>query len=112
MEIGKVANPLPIWHSKTPRRPSYPRPPSPTGCGCSSVVEHDLAKVGVEGSNPFARSRILGKAVIKRQAAPGRLCCFSAPSRKIVKAFPVRNGHAMLWYQRLQDWFSTRRGQF
>jgi hypothetical protein len=26
------------------------------GCGCSSVVEHDLAKVGVEGSNPFARS--------------------------------------------------------
>jgi hypothetical protein len=24
--------------------------------GCSSVVEHDLAKVGVEGSNPFARS--------------------------------------------------------
>jgi uncharacterized protein YceK len=27
------------------------------GCGCSSVVEHDLAKVGVEGSNPFARSR-------------------------------------------------------
>jgi hypothetical protein len=29
------------------------------GCGCSSVVEHDLAKVGVEGSNPFARSRKL-----------------------------------------------------
>src|SRR6185295_19077366 len=26
------------------------------GCGCSSGVEHDLAKVGVEGSNPFARS--------------------------------------------------------
>ena len=26
------------------------------GCGCSSVVEHDLAKVGVEGSSPFARS--------------------------------------------------------
>src|SRR5947207_9670414 len=29
------------------------------GCGCSSVVEHDLAKVGVEGSSPFARSKIL-----------------------------------------------------
>ena len=29
------------------------------GCGCSSVVEHDLAKVGVEGSSPFARSRFL-----------------------------------------------------
>jgi hypothetical protein len=25
-------------------------------CGRSSGVEHDLAKVGVEGSNPFARS--------------------------------------------------------
>ena len=24
--------------------------------GRSSVVEHDLAKVGVEGSNPYARS--------------------------------------------------------
>ena len=28
------------------------------GCGCSSVVEHDLAKVGVEGSSPFARSKV------------------------------------------------------
>jgi hypothetical protein len=27
------------------------------GRGCSSGVEHDLAKVGVEGSNPFARSK-------------------------------------------------------
>ncbi len=27
--------------------------------GRSSVVEHDLAKVGVEGSNPFARSKSL-----------------------------------------------------
>ena len=26
------------------------------GSGCSSGVEHNLAKVGVEGSNPFARS--------------------------------------------------------
>src|SRR6478752_3004649 len=26
--------------------------------GCSSGVEHNLAKVGVEGSNPFARSRL------------------------------------------------------
>ena len=25
-------------------------------CGRSSGVEHNLAKVGVEGSNPFARS--------------------------------------------------------
>lgn len=28
------------------------------GCGCSSGVERNLAKVGVEGSNPFARSKI------------------------------------------------------
>ncbi len=28
-----------------------------SGCGCSSGVEHNLAKVGVEGSNPFARSK-------------------------------------------------------
>ena len=27
--------------------------------GCSSGVEHNLAKVGVEGSNPFARSSFL-----------------------------------------------------
>ncbi len=26
------------------------------GCGCSSVVEHDLAKVGVASSNLVARS--------------------------------------------------------
>ena len=36
-----------------------PRLPAlPDGCGCSSGVEHNLAKVGVEGSNPFARSKI------------------------------------------------------
>src|ERR1700745_2291156 len=31
------------------------------GCGCSSGVEHNLAKVGVEGSNPFARSKLYRK---------------------------------------------------
>jgi hypothetical protein len=29
-----------------------------TECGRSSVVEHNLAKVGVESSNLFARSKI------------------------------------------------------
>ena len=29
------------------------------GCGCSSGVEHNLAKVGGEGWNPIARSRFL-----------------------------------------------------
>ena len=37
-----------------------PHPPRPAGAnrqsGRSSGVEHNLAKVGVEGSNPFARS--------------------------------------------------------
>jgi hypothetical protein len=28
-------------------------------CGCSSGVEHNLAKVGVGGSNPLARSNII-----------------------------------------------------
>jgi hypothetical protein len=42
-------------------------------CGCSSGVEHNLAKVGVEGSNPFARSISTG---IHRQGALGRLSSF------------------------------------
>src|SRR5579863_6338499 len=42
--------------------PAILRQPS-LGCGCSSGVEHDLAKVGVEGSNPFARSRFLNMAI-------------------------------------------------
>ena len=29
-------------------------------CGCSSVVEYNLAKVGVVGSNPIARSIVVG----------------------------------------------------
>jgi hypothetical protein len=32
-------------------------------CGCSSGVEHNLAKVGVEGSNPFARSITFSKKI-------------------------------------------------
>jgi hypothetical protein len=34
---------------------NYPGPVDLSGC--SSGVEHNLAKVGVEGSNPFARSK-------------------------------------------------------
>ena len=42
------------------KRAGWPRsyPYNTQGSGCSSGVEHDLAKVGVEGSNPFARSKI------------------------------------------------------
>ena len=41
----------------------------PNGCGCSSAVEHDLAKVGVEGSIPFARSSFFKKLAKKTEAA-------------------------------------------
>ena len=40
------------------------------GCGCSSVVEHDLAKVGVEGSSPFARSRFSSMAIYRINDRP------------------------------------------
>ena len=39
--------------------------------GCSSGVEHNLAKVGVEGSNPFARSSFSDWSGIKIPASSG-----------------------------------------
>jgi hypothetical protein len=54
-----VAKPAALWHSKATARVFGPGCRlTLLGCGCSSGVEHNLAKVGVEGSNPFARSRI------------------------------------------------------
>ena len=44
----------------------------PHGCGCSSGVEHNLAKVGVEGSNPFARSNNSLKSLRLRPSPGGR----------------------------------------
>ncbi len=42
-------------------------------CGCSSGVEHNLAKVGVVGSNPIARSKFLTvhHATMSRPRASG-----------------------------------------
>jgi hypothetical protein len=57
-----------IWHSSARCR-RVRSPPMSTGCGCSSVVEHDLAKVGVEGSSPFARSRNSQLVVAERAAS-------------------------------------------
>ena len=55
-----VAKPAALWHSKATARVFGPVCRlTLLGCGCSSGVEHNLAKVGVEGSNPFARSRDL-----------------------------------------------------
>jgi hypothetical protein len=42
-------------------------------CGCSSGVEHNLAKVRVEGSNPFARSIIRKQYQLLRQRV-GLMC--------------------------------------
>ncbi len=49
------------------------RPPS----GRSSGVEHNLAKVGVEGSNPFARSRFTNhrKFVAKPDGLASHIGC-------------------------------------
>src|ERR1700722_20108858 len=55
-----VAKPAALWHSKAAARVYCPgNRLTLLGCGCSSGVEHNLAKVGVEGSNPFARSKFL-----------------------------------------------------
>ena len=45
-----------------PRRADakFYKAPGGLECGCSSGVEHNLAKVRVEGSNPFARSNFQG----------------------------------------------------
>ena len=40
------------------RRGVYEATPATAQSGRSSGVEHNLAKVGVEGSNPFARSSL------------------------------------------------------
>jgi hypothetical protein len=75
----------------------------PNGCGCSSGVEHDLAKVGVEGSNPFARSNFLrmsaifgaapqgasAQCVIAANLNAGRLACrFNYFGRRSLSALP------------------------
>ena len=47
-------------------RPSTRRPVQ-LESGRSSGVEHNLAKVGVEGSNPFARSKFLHRCARARR---------------------------------------------
>jgi hypothetical protein len=54
--LGHIA---PVAATQRPSATDYPRPS--TMSGCSSGVEHNLAKVGVERSNRFTRS-ILSKA--------------------------------------------------
>ncbi len=53
--------------------------------GCSSGVEHNLAKVGVEGSNPFARSSFPNRS---RAAEHRGFCRFRASLNRRVKNDP------------------------
>src|SRR5450755_107725 len=46
------------------------------GCGCSSGVEHNLAKVGVVGSNPIARSKIAARKSKKLRRRAQRSSAF------------------------------------
>ena len=53
--------------------------------GCSSGVEHNLAKVGVEGSNPFTRSSLSRQRPAKKSSQAScltdsrqRLCLYAA----------------------------------
>src|SRR5580658_9152987 len=62
-----VAKPVALWHSKVAARVLCPVCRlTLLGCGCSSGVEHNLAKVGVEGSNPFARSNFQSSFIAPR----------------------------------------------
>ena len=64
--------------------------------GCSSGVEHNLAKVGVEGSNPFARSKFFQLVEDIRATARGG------------PADPSRNGVHMVSTVAKMDGFTYR----
>lgn len=50
--------------------------------GCSSGVEHNLAKVGVEGSNPFARSKFSQREIQDDTKQPRAAFVVSGLSKK------------------------------
>src|SRR5271155_3868532 len=49
----------------------------PRRCGCSSGVEHNLAKVGVGGSNPLARSKDSLEITKSNGGPPGPLYAYT-----------------------------------
>src|SRR5690606_39068927 len=77
----------PVAATQRPSATDYPRPS--TMSGCSSGVEHNLAKVGVERSNRFTRS-ILSK-VFEASVRWG-FCVFGLASRTVgyVERFSAR----------------------
>ena len=76
--------------------------------GRSSGVEHNLAKVGVEGSNPFARSNFLPVLVLRRWVAPMP----SEPSESFVAlrgfAAPLGGSNPFAADPLLLHWFICR----
>jgi hypothetical protein len=56
VDIGTAINYNPKRPMEAPKTKTFAARPTGLECGCSSGVEHNLAKVRVEGSNPFARS--------------------------------------------------------
>jgi hypothetical protein len=86
-----LAKPAALWHS-FPRSPLLRWPLTLLGCGCSSGVEHNLAKVGVEGSNPFARSRIF--IDISRSRFPQPPSCPGIAVRRTALCAAVLRGTA------------------
>src|SRR5258708_22567486 len=65
------------WSGRPLARPDF-------GCGCSSGVEHDLAKVGVDGSNPFARSKITSEKSSQRRGAFDHFASVVPPSTLLI----------------------------
>ena len=59
VDIGTAINYNPKRPMEAPKTKTFAARPTGLECGCSSGVEHNLAKVRVEGSNPFARSNFL-----------------------------------------------------
>jgi hypothetical protein len=58
------------------------------------VVEHDLAKVGVEGSNPFARSRFFNLAKLDEGPLQSGLFVFVELKNDFASASPRRVARA------------------
>src|SRR6478735_10094758 len=69
--------------------------------GCSSGVEHNLAKVGVEGSNPFARSKLFLQLQENTRTALGRFFV-------VANGLPARSGRSQIGGQCL----NRRSGDF
>ncbi len=59
--------------------------------GCSSVVEHNLAKVGVEGSNPFARSKFPFETILYQPGHRAKTLDSDAPIADAKRALSLQH---------------------